>query len=272
MRRRDPRQGDEALNILYGKQPRLKRTPRSQAEPGEEPGGIEGDASSRQPGDGSSWVEDARLNLRRLAISSSRFWLGCFVVVLVLVHGFFPGAFKADAFTFGALVVLLVLALRPYLKSFSLPGGGGGVFREEVEAIQQKAELVEAISAGSAPVQKLGGGSALNLVIPASLREFASINPNAALAGLRVELEKVFAPLYRETYGGDRRRGLTRMIRQLAEDGHLDPFVASLALDIVAIGNSAAHAEPISAEQALAVFDAVERLQGAMASSGERPV
>jgi hypothetical protein len=51
------------------------------------------------------------------------------------------------------------------------------------------------------------------------------------------------------------------MIRRLAQDERLDPLVASLALDIVAVANSAAHAEPVTPDQAEEIFDLVERLQ-----------
>ncbi|HEX5712994.1 MAG TPA: hypothetical protein VFX85_06750 [Solirubrobacterales bacterium] len=201
--------------------------------------------------------------ITRVLLVSSRFWLGVFVVLLIVLHGLAPSAFEVDGFTVGLLAILLVLALRPYLKSFSLPGGGGGVFRDEIDALEQKVMLLEALPSGSRASLARARGAKLGarLSVPSELRALATVHPNGALAGLRVEIEKFFLSEYRRIYETSQRKGLAVMIRQLAQDQHLDPFVASLSLDIVAVANSAAHAEPITSEQAEEIFDLVERLQ-----------
>jgi len=196
----------------------------------------------------------------RVLLVSSRFWLGALVVLLIVLHGVAPGTFEIDGVTLGLLAILLVLALRPYLKSFSLPGGGGGVFRDEIDALEQKVMLVEALPPGSRAAVR-GNRQGSGLSVPSELRALAAVHPNGALAGLRVEIEKFFLAEYRREYETSQRQGLTEMIRRLAQDERLDPLVASLALDIVAVANSAAHAEPVTPDQAEEIFDLVERLQ-----------
>lgn len=197
----------------------------------------------------------------RVLFVSSRFWLGAFVVLLISLHGFVPSAFEVDGFTLGLLAILLVLALRPYLKSFSLPGGGGGVFRDEIDALEQKVMLLEALPPSSRTAGVRGAEPGPRLSVPSELRSLATVHPNGALAGLRVEIEKFFLSEYRRVYETSERKSLSEMIRQLAQDERLDPFIASLSLDIVAVANSAAHAEPITPGQAEEIFDLVERLQ-----------
>lgn len=204
-------------------------------------------------------------------IVSPRFWLGALVVLLIVLHAVSPGDFEIDSVTVALLAILLVLALRPFLKSFSLPGGGGAVFRDEIDAAQEKAKLVEAVPPEQRrlPVRPADRRPSSRLVVPPELRDLASVHPNGALAGLRVEIEKYFLAEYSRAYETERRRSLTTMIRELAQDQHLNPLVAGLALDIVAVANSAAHAEPITPEQADEIFDLVERLQSLIEESTE---
>jgi hypothetical protein len=201
--------------------------------------------------------------IARVLLLSSRFWLGALVVLLIALHGLVPDAFNVDGLTLGLLAILVVLALRPYLKSFSLPGGGGGVFRDEIDALEQKIMLVEALPLERRTVRTrlAGEGPTPRLTVPPELRDLARVHPNGALAGLRVEVEKFFVAEYQRAYDTTQRKGLTAMIRKLAQDQNLDPLVAGLSLDIVAVANSAIHAEPITPEQAEEIFDLVERLQ-----------
>jgi membrane protein implicated in regulation of membrane protease activity len=229
---------------------------------GDIPGQPESPASGLRGREMMSGITEQLLAFGRVLLVSSRFWLGAFVVLLIILHGFVPNAFKVDGFTVALLAILLVLALRPYLKSFSLPGGGGGVFRDEIDALEQKVMLLEALPPSSRTTGAIRRAEAApRLSVPSELRSLAAVHPNGALAGLRVEIERFFLSEYRRVYETSERKSLSEMIRKLAQDERLDPFVASLSLDLVAVANSAAHAEPITPSQAEEIFDLVERLQ-----------
>ena len=83
--------------------------------------------------------------LRQLRVAPSEHpVLIAFVLVLLVVHGFWPGVFVVDAYTLGLLGVVVVLVLRPLLKSANVAGVAGVEFREELHAGEESAQQVEA--------------------------------------------------------------------------------------------------------------------------------
>lgn len=196
---------------------------------------------------------------------------------LVIVHGFWPGFFLVDAYTLGLLGVLLLLALRPLLKSANVAGVAGVEFREELEAAEESAHQVEAKieqqtdeTPDTAP--RLEEVHAL-FPVPGYLRELVRRDPNVALAGLRIELERALRLAYEVIVGREgeregRRRGavpLTRIVTELARRGHLDDDQAGLAISIIRLGNRAAHGELVSPDEAELVFEWADTLNRSFA-------
>ena len=196
------------------------------------------------------------------------------MIVLLAFHGLWPGFFLVDAYSLGLIGVLLLLALRPLLKSANVAGVAGVEFREELEAGQESAEQVEAKleeeeeSEDEGRSSRLEGAHAL-FPIPDYLRELVWRDPNVALAGLRIELERALR-LAREVLldrdqdeKDDRpRRSLTLsgIVRDLQKRRRLDDEQSELALSIIRIGNRAAHGELIAPDEASLVFEWADTL------------
>jgi hypothetical protein len=215
-----------------------------------------------------TWVPDVG-NRGRLA-------LGILVGALLVLHGLAPDFFLVDAYSLGLVGVLVLLALRPLLKSANVAGVAGVEFREEFEAAGETAQQVELNideqeeGQEQDPQQGLRDVHALFLV-PDYLRELARRDPNVALTGLRIELERALRTaqevLVERAADGDgqakrtkRPIPLSRIVTDLRQSGHLDDDQAELALSIIKLGNRAAHGELIRADEAELVFEWADTL------------
>ena len=150
---------------------------------------------------------------------------------MLLVHGFWPEFFAVDVFTLGLLGILVILVLRPLLKSATLPGGAAVEFRNELQAGEESHQQVEArieeeASATPDASERMREVHAL-FVIPDYLRDLVPRDPNLALAGLRMELEQSLRLASKVLQGGSngksRQPPLSRVVDELAELGHSMP-------------------------------------------------
>lgn len=202
----------------------------------------------------------------------SRALLGSLVVVLLALHGFWPGFFLVDSYTLGLIGVLLLLALRPLLKSANVAGVAGVEFRDELEAGEANALQIEAKIEERAPAPDRPGIEDVHALftIPDYLRELAERDPNVALTGLRIELERALRLAHEvlvDREEGTRRRpaSLIAIVRDLEKRGHLDPDQAGLAQSIVRVGNRAAHGELVTGDEAELVFEWADTLNRSFA-------
>jgi len=88
----------------------------------------------------------------------------------------------------------------------------------------------------------------------------ADYDPNVALAGLRIELERAVRRTFAVLYPEDDARSLTKMIRTLQERNRIDAEQADLALAIIRVGNRAAHGQIITPDEAREVFEWADTL------------
>ena len=150
-------------------------------------------------------------------------------------------------------IALLVIAGLPWLhivlrnlgssmQSLELPGGVKIAFRD-AEAAGEKILTGTAVSATAIPSPK------------PSYLSIAEKDPNLALVGLRIEIEKRLRVLA-ESCDIREERSLSRLIHSLADIGALTPQVASGLNELTIIGNKAAHGadvEPRVSEWAINV-------------------
>jgi hypothetical protein len=197
-----------------------------------------------------------------------------------VLHGLWPGAFLVDAYTLGLVGVLVLLALRPLLKSANVAGVAGVEFRDELKTGDERAEAVEAVDRSKEESQEdresIDGHPGIAQVhalfhVPDYLRDLASKDPNVALAGLRIQLEQALRLAYKVLHEDGReapsrssrpQESLTGIVRELRREGHLRPDQAELADSIIRVGNRAAHGEivlPEEAEQVLEWADTLNR-------------
>lgn len=169
--------------------------------------------------------------------------------VLVVLHMVFPNL-GIDAITV-ALVVLGALPwLLPFLKSLELPGG------VKVELVDAKAAtekiIMESIPA-AADASVVTMDDAQNVV--ETLRHVAGRDPNLALVGFRIELERRLLRIAEERSIDSKRMSLHRLIRELQDRGVLPPEVAGGVSDLVALGNRAAHGVEVSPDASAWVLE-----------------
>lgn len=149
-------------------------------------------------------------------------------VLLAAGHLIFP-AVKIDAI----VVALLVFAILPWLgsifKSVELPGGMKVQYQDlkKAEARAEEAGLLT-----TAPPPKMDG------------RVFAVIaehDPNLALAGLRIEIEKRLREIASSNHIREDARGLTQLMRQLRKVGAISESDESVLRDLTGLLNEAVH-------------------------------
>lgn len=145
--------------------------------------------------------------------------------LLVLLHLVFP-KWTIDSTT----IVLLVMAIIPWLDSLftslELPGG----LKVQFRALENAGRKITAT--GAVPED--------NPTPDASYLASVTDDPNLALVGLRIEIEHRIRTLSQKN-GVEPSRSLSGLVRELGRRGVLPPRVVSGLLDIVGIGNSAAH-------------------------------
>lgn len=151
-------------------------------------------------------------------------------LVIVIVRIIFPNL-TIDAIT----VLLLVLALLPWLiplvKSLEFPGGWKVEF-QELEKAKNKAEKAGLLSINKKKKTK------------ASSYSFESIldkDPNLALAGLRIEIEKRLVQIARLNNLDISRAGVGQLLRSLNQHQVLTPEESSALADMSGLLNSAVH-------------------------------
>ncbi len=149
-------------------------------------------------------------------------------LLLALAHLLWP-ALAIDAIAMTLLVIALLPWLAPIFKSLEFPGG----WKVEFQDLQKAAERAE--KAGLlAPQPELSPAEF-------TFQQVAESDPNLALAGLRIEIEKRLASLA-EKHGIERRgRGLGQLLRALAQKQALSPEASATLADMTGLLNSAVH-------------------------------
>lgn len=134
---------------------------------------------------------------------------------------------KVDVITLGLILVALLPWLSVLIESAKFPGGWEVKFRSLQSAAQKViSEVPTALTADVVPR-------------PAYL-EIIERDPNLALVGLRIEIEKRLRALG-EAAGIKEERSLMRLFQRLREEGVLRDASLSGLQEVVMAGNQAAH-------------------------------
>jgi hypothetical protein len=182
----------------------------------------------------------------------------------IAVHLIWP-TFTIDLIT----IILLLVAILPWtasiIKSLELPGG----FKIELQDIKAATDKVT-----SAPVEskaQISGSTSESAALEiadkendtiATLRNVAENDPNLALVGVRIEIEKRLLELARRRQIDTSRKSLGYLLRQLQQDQTIPPEVASGLNELTALGNRAAHGAGVSPDAAAWVLDTAPTILG----------
>lgn len=154
-------------------------------------------------------------------------------------------------------VLLLLVAFSPWLlpllKSIELPGGIKLEVKdfEDAEQRADEAGLLED-AADYQDSQEF------------SFQIVAREDPNLALAGLRIEIEKRLYDLAKAAKIGRVRRGVGHLLEQLREEELLDKMQSSVLADLVRLLNSAAHGADVDDQAAKIALEVGPRLLGSL--------
>jgi hypothetical protein len=206
------------------------------------------------------WMPQLKRKTVRRALDVNVVWkilISVAVCALAAAHVFLPG-FEVDVI----LLMLLVLAALPwygkFIKAFEIPG----VVKIDLAETKAATEKVASsnILAGSAELSLRAHKATVQGVRakPDSLkylRQVFSSDPNLALVGFRIEIEKRVRALA-ELAGVDSGRGLQTTIRTLASSEVIPSAAASGLIELVALGNRAAHGVEVTRRAAEWVLDA----------------
>ena len=88
-----------------------------------------------------------------------------------------------------------------------------------------------------------------------SLRKVYKEDPNLALVGFRIEIEKRIYTLAEKSGISTERTGLQRLVRELIKNEIISSSAASGLLELIALGNQAAHGASVNKDAAEWVLD-----------------
>ena len=145
-------------------------------------------------------------------------------VIAVVVRLIWPNI-KIDAVAFGLFVVAVLPWLSSILESAKFPGGWEVKFRDLQKAASQVTAGAESTSTATAEP---------------SFVSIANQDPNLALVGLRIEIEKRLREMAAR-YGLPERQPLNRIFHELRRREILDPQALEGLDELIIAGNHAAH-------------------------------
>ena len=169
-------------------------------------------------------------------------------LLLALAHIIWP-QLAIDAVALALIVIAILPWLAPLVKSLELPGG----WKVEFQELQRAASRAE--SAGLLAAEPSEKEATF------SFQSIATRDPNLALAGLRIEIEKRLSTLA-EIHGLNSRRAMSvgQALRALAQAEVLTNEERSILTDMVNMLNSAVHGAEVDSRAAAWAIDVGLRL------------
>ena len=167
--------------------------------------------------------------------------------ILIILHAIYP-QYSIDTTTIALIIILIFPWLLPYIKTLKLPGGTELTFRDEVKELERLAEKSEIsrVTVPSPPVL---------LAVP-SRSQLLVIDPNLALASLRIEIERKLRDIagQKEMKVADQRISLGRVLHKLNSSGIIPTNEFKILNMIIDACNRAVHAEKVNLETAAKVL------------------
>ncbi len=169
---------------------------------------------------------------------------------LIAVIHFVSPHFSLDTTYIVALVLAVIPWLAPIVKSVELPGG----FKIEVRDIK---EATDKVNAATEPAVQTLANERQRIAHPiepadafTTIRQLATTDPNLALVGFRIELERRLAALAQRRGIETQRRSAGQLLRELRLREAIPGSIASGLSELLALGNQAAHGAEVSTDAA----------------------
>ena len=178
-------------------------------------------------------------------------------LLLLALHLALP-ILKIDSIVIALLILASTPWILPILKSLELPGG----VKIEFTDVKAAMNLATMQSSGpsspppkAAPILEVASSNPHTEFI-AVLSELSLRDPNLALVGFRIELEKHLRNIAQRLGIDSEKRSLMWIIRDLQQRGILSIHLSMGIGELVTFGNQAAHGATVTAETVEWVLDA----------------
>jgi hypothetical protein len=168
-------------------------------------------------------------------------------IVLALFHQFVPAA-KVDATTLVLIAAAIVPWALQYLKGFEIPGVVKIDFLDTKAATDKVTQTVITTSTGQLGISGHPPTTRSGPDFVAGLRAVYEHDPNLALVGFRIEVEKRVRKLARVHGLTDERGSLQALISALTNRGVIPPDAGSGLMELTALGTRAAHGAVVSSD------------------------
>lgn len=176
-------------------------------------------------------------------------------LILALIHVAFP-ELAIDATTLVLIFIAVVPWILPFVQSIDIPGVGKITLKDAKAATSK---LVQFVTPATAKVGVTGSRTEVRALIGeeeiGNLWAIFNTDPNLALVGFRIEIERRVRRIARQAGLRVENVPLRQLIRELIERGIVPSEVASGILEIVALGNQAAHGATVDEGAARWVLD-----------------
>ncbi|MBW7992485.1 MAG: hypothetical protein FVQ84_21060 [Planctomycetes bacterium] len=159
------------------------------------------------------------------SLTSLKISITAISILLIIIRLIWPNI-NIDSITLGLLVVAVLPWLSPLIKSVELPGGT----KVEIRNLKDASDKI----VGDTPIPSE------QLTPEASYLEIADIDPNLALVGLRIEIERRLRTLGSQ-FNFPINKPLRQIILDLRSDNVITHDVANGLVVLTRAGNSAAH-------------------------------
>jgi hypothetical protein len=176
-------------------------------------------------------------------------------ILLAGAHVVFP-SIAIDATTLILLFLALVPWILPFVKSIDIPGVGT-INLADTKAATDKITKTETPATRSIDtgVAEPSIGTTVGETDLTNLWSVFETDPNLALVGFRIEIEKRIRQIAEKAGIDDSRKSLARVARELLAKEVLPHEVVSGVIEIVALGNQAAHGATVEQNAAQWVLD-----------------
>jgi len=172
-------------------------------------------------------------------VNKLRFAVSIGALVLAIVHLTMP-AIKVDAVTVALLVIAVLPWLAPLVKSVELPGGLK-IELQDLKQVESRANTAGLLAVEASPAEDARF----------TFEAVAAQDPNLALAGLRIEIEKrlqTLAHAYQLDAG--RPMGVGQLLRTLTKAEVLTGEERAVLSDMTNMLNAAVHGADVGSDAA----------------------
>lgn len=183
-----------------------------------------------------------------MPLKNLRQFISLCALTLALTHIIWP-QLAIDAIALVLIVIAIIPWLAPLVKSLKLPGGWEVEF-QDLQKVASRAETAGLLAAETSSKETAF-----------SFQSIANQDPNLALAGLRIEIEKRLS-LLAEIHNLSQRRPLSvgQALRALAQAEVLTHEERSILADMVNMLNAAVHGAQVDSSAATWAIDIGPRL------------